>query len=127
MPAKSIRMGAVQTRIMRVLWKHGEAPALQVTEELNAQKPIAHSTVQTLLRKLEVKGAVAHENRAGTFFFYALVTELQVLCSATEEFLSRAFEGSAYGLMAHVVKNEKISRRELKRIRKLIEEKEGEK
>ena len=127
MPAKSIRMGAVQTRIMRVLWKHGEAPARQLTEELNAQRPIAHSTVQTLLRKLEVKGTVAHENRAGTFFFYALVTEEQVLRSATKELLSRAFEGSAYGLMAQVVKNEKISRRELKLIRKLIEEKEAEK
>ncbi len=47
-----VRMGKVQLRIMRVLWDRGRASAREITELLNQDEPIAHSTVQTLLRKL---------------------------------------------------------------------------
>ena len=121
---KPIRVGKVQTRILRVLWRLRKAAARQITEELLKEEPIAHSTVQTLLRKLEAKGAVAHDVDERTFIFRPLVTEEQVVRSATRELLSRIFDGSAYGLVAHIVKNERISRRELKRIRQLIDEAE---
>jgi len=126
MAPKPIRIGAVQTRILRVLWKRGKATARQITEELSKKKAIAHSTVQTLLRKLEAKGAVGHAVEGRTFIFRPLVTEEQVRRAATEELLSRAFDGSAVGLVAHIVRNEKIPRRELARIRKLIDEAEAD-
>ena len=55
------RLGRVQLKIMQVLWEKGRANAREITEALNREAPIAHSTVQTLLRKLEAKGSVAHE------------------------------------------------------------------
>jgi len=112
---------------MRVLWKHGRATARLITEELSKQKFIAHSTVQTLLRKLEGKGSVAHEVEDRTFVFYPLVSEQEVTQAATRELLERVFDGSAYGLVAHLLKEEQMPRRELERIRKLIEGKEKRK
>ena len=47
------KMGQVQLRIMQLLWKLKRASARELTEELNKSEPIAHSTVQTLLRQLE--------------------------------------------------------------------------
>lgn len=120
-----IRVGAVQTRILRVLWKHGEATARTITEELCREAFIAHSTVQTLLRKLEAKGAVGHSVRDRTFYFRPLVSEGQVVQSATRELLGRVFRGSAFSLVAHLVQNERLSREELDRVRKLIDEAEG--
>jgi predicted transcriptional regulator len=52
------RLGKVQLQIMQILWQRGQATAKEITDELNRHKPTAHSTVQTLLRKLEDKGAV---------------------------------------------------------------------
>jgi len=124
MPPDPSRVGAVQMRIMRVLWRQGEATAREVTEVLSAEKPIAHSTVQTLLRKLENKGTVAHRATDRTFVFYPLVERDDVTGTAARELLDRIFEGSVYGLVAHLVKKERIDRRELKRIRRLIDEKE---
>lgn len=123
---KSMRVGAVQMRIMRVLWRRGEATAREITDELSRRRKIAHSTVQTLLRKLEAKGGVGHEVEGRTFMFRPLVTEEHVRTSATRELLSRVFDGSAYGLVAHVVKNEKIRGEELVRIRRLIADAEKE-
>jgi BlaI family transcriptional regulator, penicillinase repressor len=55
------RFGKMQLKIMQVLWALGRATARDITGALNRTESVAHSTVQTLLRKLEVKGAVAHE------------------------------------------------------------------
>ena len=56
-----IRLGRVQYAIMEVLWRKRRATAREITEELDEAPPLAHSTVQTLLRKLEAKKVVAHE------------------------------------------------------------------
>lgn len=119
----AIRMGSVQLRIMRVLWREGEATARAVSEALAAEEPIAHSTVQTLLRKLEAKGAVTHEQRDRTFVFRPLVAEDEVTRSAAQELLARVFQGSVSGLVAHLLENEEVSAEEMRRLRALVEEK----
>ena len=125
MATTQIRMGAVQLRIMRALWQKGRATARELTEALSRKKPIAHSTVQTLLRQLEAKGAVAHDVQHRTFVFHPLVTEQQVRRSATKELLSRVYDGSAFGLVAHLLRNERISKSEMRRIRQLLKNSEG--
>lgn len=77
---------------------------------------------QWIFRKLERKGAIAHEVGVHTFVFYPLVQELKATRSVTREFLDRVFGGSVAGLMAHLLKNEKIPRKEWEQIRKLIDE-----
>lgn len=126
-PHAPIRIGAVSMRIMRVLWRRGKATARELTDELSKQKFIAHSTVQTLLRKLEAKSAVSHAVESRTFIFFPCVTEERVRSSATAEFLGRVFDGSAVGLVAHVVRNERVSREELEQLRRLIDDAEKQK
>ena len=121
------KLGKVQLRIMNVLWDRGEATARQITDELNETEPIAHSTVQTLLRGLMEKGAVTHETRGRTFVFRPTVAEDKVRKNATRELLSRVFDGSASDLVSHLLKNEKISKQELDEIRKMINEKSRKK
>ena len=121
------RLGRVQHSIMRVLWERGEATAREITDTLHAKAPIAHSTVQTLLRKLQEKGAVAHRTEGRTFIFYPRIQPEKATKSATREFVDRVFSGSAGGAVAFLLKHERLSRKELERIRALIEEKEERK
>ena len=118
------RLGRVQLRIVQVLWEKRRANAREITDALNrgAHGPIAHSTVQTLLRKLETKGAVAHDVEDRTFVFHPLVEEDCVKRGATRELLDRVFEGSAAGLVAYLLENERVSGKELAQIRELIDE-----
>ena len=116
------RLGKVQLQIMQVLWLHGRATARQITDALSRSKPIAHSTVQTLLRKLEAKGAVAHEVEERTFIFRPLYEQSEVAESATRDLLTRVFSGSVYGLVAHLLQHETISGDELIRLRALVNE-----
>jgi BlaI family penicillinase repressor len=118
----SIRLGRVQLRIMQVLWERGRITARDITEALNAEAPIAHSTVQTLLRNLEAKGAAGHEIEGRTFVFFPLVREGEVAKSVTRDLLDRIFDGRVSNLVSYLLKNEKVSAEELKELRRLINE-----
>jgi BlaI family transcriptional regulator, penicillinase repressor len=122
----AINLGSVQLQIMRVLWSEGEASARRITEVLSESKEIAHSTVQTLLRQLEAKKAVAHEQRDRTFVFRALVKESEVSRTAAQDLLTRVFQGSISGLVSHLLDSEDISESEMNRLRKLVREKTQE-
>ena len=106
---------------MQVIWERDRATARQITDAPNADQPIAHSTVQTLLRGLEVKHAIAHEIEGRTFVFYPLVREGHVARSVTRELVDRVFGGSVSNLVAYLLKNENVSADELQEIRRMIQ------
>jgi BlaI family penicillinase repressor len=121
MAKKEMKLGKVQLEIMKVLWEHGDVTARQITDELSKKEEIAHSTVQTLLRKLEAKGAVEHMSEGRTFLFRALIHRSAVAESTTHDLLTRVFHGSVYSLVAHLIKHEEVSPQELKALRELID------
>ncbi len=116
-------LGRVQLRIMRVLWARGKASAREITDALNEEQPIAHSTVQTLLRQLQEKGSVGHEVEDRTFIYFPLVQRQCVTRSATRDLIERMFAGEAAGLVAYLLEEERIPRKELEALRQLIEQK----
>lgn len=117
------QLGRVQLMIMQVLWDKRRATAREITDAMNLIEPIAHSTVQTLLRGLEGKGAVVHETDGRTFVFVPLVEESKFKKKATRDLVERVFAGKAASLVSHLLKNEKVSSKEIDEIRKLIDEK----
>ena len=120
---KKFKFGRVQMRIMQVLWKKKRANAREITEALNEYEPIAHSTVQTLLRTLEKKSAIDHDIDERTFIFYPLVKNEKVIKDELGNFINHIFSGSAGCMVSHLVKNQYISPEELRKISKLFEDK----
>jgi BlaI family penicillinase repressor len=121
MAKRELKLGKVQLEIMKVLWNKGDSTARQITDELSSKEEVAHSTVQTLLRKLEAKGAVEHYSEGRTFLFRALIHQSSVAESTTHDLLTRVFHGSVYSLVAHLIKHEEVSPDELKALRELID------
>lgn len=116
------RLGKVQLQIMQVLWERRTATARQITDALNEKQAIAHSTVQTLLRQMEAKGAITHDAEERTFTYRPLVRQNEITETALRDVLTRLFHGSVYGLVSHLLQNESVSQDELSRLRHLIEE-----
>jgi BlaI family penicillinase repressor len=116
------QLGRMQFRIMQVLWDRQRANAREITEALNETERVAHSTVQTLLRQLEAKGAVGHEAKDRTFVFFPRVKEDRVKRTAARDLLDRVFGGNVGSLVAHLLKNERMSRDELDELHRLIDQ-----
>jgi len=121
MPKTAPRLGKVQLEIMRILWRRDRATAREITEEMSQTQRVAHSTVQTLLRQLQTKGAVTYDVEDRTFVYRPLYQQSEVTETATRDLLARLFNGSAYGLMAHLLKHEEVSDEDLARLRELID------
>lgn len=121
MPHKATKLGNVQLQIMQVLWERGSATAREITDALSQSSPIAHSTVQTLIRQLEAKGVVGHEIQDRTFVFKPLSAKEGYKANAVQDVLSRVFNGSVYGMVSQLLENETISEDELTRLRSLID------
>jgi BlaI family penicillinase repressor len=115
------QLGRMQFRIMQVLWDRGRASAREVTDSLNGAELVAHSTVQTLLRQLEAKGAVGHEAEGRTFLFFPKLKEDKVKRTATRDLLERVFGGNVGSLVAHLLKDERLSRAELDELRRMLD------
>jgi BlaI family transcriptional regulator, penicillinase repressor len=122
-----LNFGAVQLKIMQVLWDRNRVNAREITAALNenSHSEIAHSTVQTLLRQLELKGAVSHLLEERTFIFYPVVPRQKVVKNEIRQLVNRLFKGSSEGLVAFLLKQEAISQKELEAIKRLIREKES--
>jgi predicted transcriptional regulator len=115
-----IALGRVQLQIMQVLWQRQQATAREITDAINEVEPIAHSTVQTMLRVLEEKQAVSHRAEGRTFIFCPLVPESHFKQSATQNLVESVFGGSVSSLVAHLLDCQSVSKQEIDEIRKLI-------
>jgi predicted transcriptional regulator len=106
--------------VMGVLWEHGPATVAEVREELS--DPLAYTTVLTVLRILEEKGYVGHEEEGRAHRYHALVERAAARESALERLTSRLFQGSPELLLTHLMSRRKLSKAELKRLRALVDD-----
>ena len=103
---------------MRVLWDHGPALVAEVRERL--ADDLAYTTVLTILRTLEAKGYVGHEEAGRGHRYRPLVEQQAAQRSALRHLKQKLFKGSAELLFTHLVSDQKLSTEQVKRMRKLL-------
>jgi predicted transcriptional regulator len=115
-----------ELRLMNVLWKKGAATVGDVAASLAEDPPLAYSTVLTTLRILEGKGYLRHTKRGRAFVYEPVIAQEEASRTALGHLVNRFFGGSRERLVVNLLKEETISRAELRRIKKMIVESEGE-
>jgi len=106
--------------IMAVLWARGPATAAEVRAELT--DAITHNTVQKMLSILEEKGHVAHVAEGRMHRFHALVAREEAGTSAFGRLMDKMFAGSAEALLLHFVKDRRLTRTDLERVRRVLDD-----
>jgi BlaI family penicillinase repressor len=109
--------------LMAVLWDLGPSTAAEVRQALgDLGVDLAYNTVLTLLRILEDKGHVDHQEEGRAHRFRAAVKRKEAGASALTRTLDRMFGGSAEALVAQLVQQRGMSKKDLKRLRRVINE-----
>jgi predicted transcriptional regulator len=121
---KSTGLTDAELRLMEVLWHIGPATVTDVAEALPKNVDLAYSTVLTTLRILECKGYLQHRKDGRAFIYETVVGRDQARESAVTHLLRRFFENSPEQLVLNLIDGRKIGAKELKRLRKRIEEAE---
>ena len=111
-----------ELRLMDVLWSKGAATVSDVVQSVAQELPLAYSTVLTTLRILENKGYLRHTKDGRAFIYEPVLGRDQARESAVTHLLRRFFENSPEQLMLNLIERKKIDAKELRRLRKRIEE-----
>ena len=119
---KSPNLTEAELRLMDVVWEKGEATVSEVAEALPRELGLAYNTVLTTMRILEEKGFLQHtKSKEGRAFVYrAVVGREEASRTAVRYLVSRFFRNSPELLVLHLLEDEELSGRELRRIRELI-------
>jgi predicted transcriptional regulator len=116
-----IHLSELQLDVVRELWSRGEASTAEIADALAARRGLAHTTVATLLTRLEKRGVVAQRRDGRSLLYRARVSEDEVRRSMVAGLVASLFQGDAAALVAHLVRDEEVDAGDLARARDLLD------
>lgn len=113
--------------ILKVLWDSAPLLVRDVRERLKERgRPLAHSSVITMLNIMVRKNYVGRRKQGNAFLFFPKVERNQVAEGFVGDVVSRLFEGSASAMVLNVLETADLDAEELAEIRRLIARKSKE-
>lgn len=104
---------------MSVLWELGEATVTEVRDKVDPN--LAYTSVSSMIRTLELKGYVSHRRGEGkTHVYFPIIQAEKAGESALGRVLDKIYGGSPIKLLAHLVEQNRLSEKELARMRDLL-------
>ena len=117
---RSVSLTRRELDLMAVLWQQKSATVAEVRERL--ADDLAYPTVLTMLRNLELKGYARHEEEGRAFRYYPVLKPNEAGDGALRRLVSKVYQGSRELLVSRLIADEEISPAELRRIKKLLQE-----
>ncbi len=111
-----------EEELMQLLWEHGPILISRLVELYPEPRP-HFNTVSTVMRRLEGKGLVGHNEIGGAYHYYAIAKKEDFRRRSFGNFIKNYFGGSYYGAVSALVADDKITAEELKELLNLVERK----
>lgn len=89
----------LELECLKSLWRLGEASVKQVQDDLAPAKPLAYTTVMTLLDRLVRKGGAARRKHGRMFLYSPLLGQDTVRSLAIKDLVDTLFDGSPERLL----------------------------
>jgi predicted transcriptional regulator len=115
----SLTLGKREHDVMTVLWEQGPATVSEVRARLRTE--LAYTTVLTILRNLEGKGAVGRESEGRAHRYHAIVEREEARESALTRLIDGFFAGRPEALLTHLVDAKHIRDEDLDALRRQID------
>ena len=115
------RLTPLESQIMHCVWSLGEATSRQVKEQLDPDRPLAYTTVQTMMALLRDKGFLASRRRGRADVYRPLVDRERVGRDRLREVMELFFSGSASALVSHLVNLDDITDEEIETLRQAVQ------
>jgi len=127
---KFLMLHKLELEFMKIIWEKGRATAREVKDAIDEKRPLAESTVRTMLRHLEKKGFLTHhvdeDDFRKSYVYRPLVQRDEVSKSMLQDILDRLFDGSRELLLNYLFEDEEIDLEELQNLREKIAPKRKE-
>jgi predicted transcriptional regulator len=101
----------LELELMQVIWRLGSGTVGAVQAEL--ARPLAYTTIQTMLNILERKGKLRRELRGRAYVYAARVSKAKALGNGVRDLIDRMFGGSSEELVMSLLKSGQIDAKRL--------------
>lgn len=107
---------------MKVVWRLDKATVRDVYERLRETRPVAYTTVMTMMKILEDKGYLKKSLVDRAHVYRPAQKRQQVVGAMLRDFLDRVFDGAPDALLLHLAKDNKLTDKQRRIVKQLIEE-----
>ena len=122
---KHITLTEAEWEVMECLWEKSPRTGRETVAWLDQKMGWTRSTVLTMLRRLEAKGAVAGDTEGELKTFRPLIAREEVAVRETENLLDRAYKGSLSLLVSSLTKKQSLPQNEIDELYAILREMEG--
>ena len=124
---KNLTLTEAEWTVMECLWEKSPRTGRETVAWLDQKMGWTRSTVLTMLRRLEAKGAVAGDTEGELKTFCPLIAREDVAVRETENLLDRAYKGSLSLLVSSLTKKQSLPQNEIDELYAILREMEGKK
>ncbi len=107
---------------MKVIWGRDEATVRDVYEALREKRPVAYTTVMTMMKILEEKGYLKKTTGERAHVYKPAKPRNQVVGAMVRDFVDRVFDGAPNSLLLQLARDNKLSDKQRRIVKQLIEE-----
>jgi BlaI family penicillinase repressor len=111
-----------QLELMQLVWERGELSASDAHAALAQRRPVAPTTVMTLLQRLEKRGWLAHRVEGRAHVYRAARDRSRSVGAILRRLRDVAFGGSTAGLMSSLLDAGDVTADEIRRLKKRLAE-----
>jgi predicted transcriptional regulator len=111
--------------ILAVLWERGPSTVREVHETLHADAETGYTTTLKLMQIMAEKGLLLRKDAGRRHIYKPAISQERTQKQVVGEMLEKVFAGSAEKLVMRALSAKKVSAKELKRIREMLDEIEG--
>jgi predicted transcriptional regulator len=108
--------------IMKVVWRKEEATVRDVYETLREARPVAYTTVMTMMRILQEKGFLTKATEDRAHVYTPAIPRQQVVGAMVRDFVDRVFDGASESLLLHLAKDNTLTAKQKRLLTKLLDE-----
>jgi len=112
----------VELELMQHLWKMGEGTVSDVQKALPKDRALAYTSISTILRILEQKDILTTRKEGRGHVYIPKVPKSEYETHSLKHMIDKVFEGTPVGLVKQLLGNIELDPKELKEIKKLIEQ-----
>ena len=114
------QISEAEFEVMKVVWKFAPINTNEITERLLKTTTWSAKTIQTLIKRLVTKGALAYEKQGRIFVYTPLVKENEYINQQSNSFLNRVYDGDISAMLSTYLENNQLSETELQHLRSIL-------
>ncbi len=121
---QEIRVTNSEWYVMNCLWEEYPRTLMQLVPLLNERVGWSKSTCATMVRRMSEKGLIGYEENGKTKYFFPKVKKEDVVVQETRDFLQRIYDGSIGMMMSALVRQNDLSREDIRELQEILREAE---